>query len=41
MSGLTTFDKVAFAAAIVGTGVFAIGYALTFLLPEPKPEVEG
>ena len=38
MAGLTTFDKVAFAAAIVGTGVFVIGFALTFLLPEPKVE---
>ena len=41
MSGLTTFDKVAFAAAIVGTGVFVIGFALTFLLPEPKAETAG
>ena len=38
MSGLTTFDKVATAAAIVGTSVFVIGFALSFLLPEPKEQ---
>ena len=38
MSGLTTFDKVATASAIVGTGVFIIGLALTFLLPEPTAQ---
>ncbi len=39
MDGLTTFDKVAAAAAIVGTSVFVIGFALSFLLPEPKTEL--
>jgi MFS family permease len=34
----TTFEQVATAAAVVGTGVFIIGLALSFLLPEPKPE---
>ena len=38
MSGLSTFDRVAAAAAIVGTSVFVIGFALSFLLPEPKAE---
>ena len=32
----STFDQVATAAAIVGTAVFVIGLALSFLLPEPK-----
>ncbi len=34
----TTFEQVATAAAIVGTAVFAIGFCLSFLLPEPKTE---
>ena len=34
--GKTTFDQVAVAAGIVGTSVFVIALALTFLLPEPK-----
>jgi len=34
----TTFEQVAVAAAIVGTAVFVIGFALSFLLPEPKEE---
>jgi hypothetical protein len=41
MPGITTFDKVAFAAGVVGTAVFVIGFALSFLLPEPPPEKEG
>ncbi len=32
----TTFEQVAGAAAIVGTAVFIMGVALSFLLPEPK-----
>ncbi len=36
--GGSTFEQVATAAACVGTGVFAIGLALSFLLPEPKFE---
>ena len=38
MPGVSTFDKVAFAAGVVGTTVFALGFALSFLLPEPKAE---
>ena len=38
MSGASTFDKVATAAGIVGTSVFVLGVALSFLLPEPKAE---
>ena len=38
MPGVSTFDKVAFAAGVVGTTVFALGFALSFLLPEPKVE---
>jgi MFS family permease len=33
--GNSTFDKVAFAAGIVGTSVFVIGFLLSFLLPKP------
>ena len=33
------FDRVALAAAIVGTTVFAIAFFLSFLLPEPKAEI--
>ena len=36
----TTFDSVAIAAGIVGTAVFVIALALTFLLPEPKEQLE-
>ncbi len=36
MPGTSTFDKVAIAAAIVAGSVFIIGFALSFLLPEPK-----
>jgi MFS family permease len=32
----TTFEQVATAAAVVGTGVFVLGLALSFLLPEPQ-----
>jgi hypothetical protein len=36
--GGTSPMHVATAAAIVGTSIFVIGFALSFLLPEPKPE---
>ena len=36
MPGVSTFDKVAFAAGIVGTSVFVIGFVLSFFLPEPS-----
>ncbi len=36
VGGKTTFDSVAMAAGIVGTGVFVIALAATFFLPEPK-----
>jgi len=36
----STFDSVAIAAGIVGTAVFAIAFLATFLLPEPKPEMQ-
>jgi hypothetical protein len=32
--GASTFDKVAFAAGIVGTSVFVLGFILSFFLPE-------
>ena len=38
MAGVSTFDKVALAACIVGTSVFAIAIVASFLLPEPKAE---
>jgi hypothetical protein len=34
--GGTTFEQVATAAGIVGLGVFVLGLALSFLLPQPK-----
>ena len=34
----TTFEQVATGAAIVGTAVFLIGLAASFLLPEPAKE---
>ena len=34
----STFEQVATAAAIVGTAVFVLGLALSFLLPEPPVE---
>ena len=34
----STFEQVATGAAIVGTAVFAIGFLLSFLLPEPKQQ---
>jgi hypothetical protein len=40
VGGKTTFDQVAVAAGIVGTSVFIIALALTFLLPEPKEQSE-
>lgn len=38
MNGATTFDKVAKAAGIMGTGVFILALLLSFLLPEPEAE---
>ncbi len=38
MSGANTYDKVAMAAGIVGTGVFVIAVVLSFFLPEPEQE---
>lgn len=40
VGGKTTFDQVAVAAGVVGTSVFVIALALTFLLPEPKEMTE-
>lgn len=40
LAALNTFEKVTIAAGIVGASVFAIGLALSFLLPEP-PREEG
>jgi MFS family permease len=39
--GGSTFDQVAKAAGIVGTSVFLLGFALSFLLPEPVESGEG
>ena len=39
--GGSTFDQVAKAAGIVGTSVFLLGFALSFLLPEPVESEEG
>jgi MFS family permease len=36
----TTFDSVAFAAGIVGTAVFVLALAATFVLPEPKEQTD-
>ncbi|MBI3853396.1 MAG: MFS transporter [Verrucomicrobia bacterium] len=36
----STFDSVAVAAGIVGTSVFIIALAATFILPEPKEQLE-
>jgi MFS family permease len=36
--GNSTFDKVAFAAGIVGTSVFVVGFLLSFLLPNPPAD---
>lgn len=41
MPGVSTFDKVAIAAGIVGTSVFFIGFILSFFLPEPPREASG
>ena len=38
MPGVSTFDKVALAAGIVGTSVFVIGLLLSFFLPNPPAE---
>ena len=37
MPGVSTYDKVAFAAGVVGTAVFVIALGLSFLLPESTP----
>ena len=39
ITGGNTFDKVAFAAGIVGTAVFVIALAASYFLPEPKTEM--
>jgi MFS family permease len=38
MTGANTYDKVAFAAGVVGLTVFVIALAASFFLPEPKAE---
>ena len=38
MPGVSTFDKVAAAAGVVGTSVFVLGVILSFLLPAPAAE---
>jgi hypothetical protein len=38
--GGKTFEQVATAAGIVGTAVFALGFGLSFLLPEPVEKAE-
>jgi len=38
MPGVSTFDKVAMAAGIVGTSVFVLGLILSFFLPQPPAE---
>jgi MFS family permease len=38
MPGTSTFDKVAMAAGIVGTGVFLLGLLLSFSLPQPPAD---
>jgi MFS family permease len=38
MPAVSTFDKVAMAAGVVGTAVFALGFLLSFFLPEPPAE---
>ena len=38
VTGPSTFNNVAFVAAIVGTSVFVIAFAISFLLPEPTIE---
>lgn len=40
ITGKSTFDQVAIAAGMVGTSVFLLALALTFLLPEPKESVQ-
>jgi hypothetical protein len=39
--GASTFDKVAFAAGLVGTAVFALGFLLSFFLPEAPANRDG
>jgi hypothetical protein len=39
--GASTFDKVAFAAGLVGTGVFLLGFVLSFFLPEAPASPES
>ena len=38
MRGANTYDKVAFAAGVVGMTVFVIAFGASFFLPEPKAE---
>ncbi len=38
MPGVSTFDKVALAAGVVGTSVFVLGFLLSFFLPEPPAQ---
>ena len=41
MSGANTYDKVAFAAGLVGMAVFVIAFGASFFLPEPKVETSA
>ena len=41
MSGANTYDKVAFAAGLVGMAVFVIAFGASFFLPEPKAETSA
>ena len=41
MGGANTFEKVALAAAVVGTAVFAIGVVLSFFLPNAPVQDAG
>jgi hypothetical protein len=36
--GTTNFEKVAYAAGVTGLLVFALGFAVSFFLPEPPQE---
>jgi len=38
MPGASPSVKLAYAAAIVGTGAYVIGFVASFWLPEPKRE---
>jgi hypothetical protein len=39
MPGATPPIKLAYAAALVGTGAYVIGFLASFWLPEPRKEV--